>query len=486
MQLNNGYRGRFDRAILVAALGVFVLLGLTGVGWIAAAPAMLIVMGPLVLAAILVSLILGLKVVPTATRAFLSAFLIAVFVAVDFTIRPEGSPTRGALDLQTLVKGFLYALLLVFSIGMLRRSLADRSIWILFSTYALVTSLSAIYSPTPLLALGSALAILAIAVASGALSEMTKFEARAAWNWLFWAIAAMAAASLAMYLFVPDIAVASRVAGVGRLRGVTGAPNSLGPILAIGIISAWFAIPQLASRGRTLLAVCALGMMIVALVLTGSRAAQFGLVISAGVMFLVIAPRVGFVAISLALLAVLTVVVFDWADFIGDALVSAVSRSGRLDEITSFTGRNQIWAFCINKWAEAPWLGFGLGSPRAIISLGYVDQWGNTTGSAHNVVLESLLTSGVIGTSLLLLFWGTLFLALVRKRVTLGTEGAADSRRLADVLIGVTVFVAADGILEKSFAGVPSPATVLLGLVVATYYAVGNIIGPRPTRLRRR
>ena len=116
MQLNNGNRGRFDRAILVAALGVFVLLGLTGVGWIAAAPAMLIVMGPLVLAAILVSLILGLKVVPTATRAFLSAFLIAVFVAVDFTHSagswPHSWSTRSADPGQGIlvcpVAGFQY------------------------------------------------------------------------------------------------------------------------------------------------------------------------------------------------------------------------------------------------------------------------------------------------------------------------------------------------------------------------------------------
>ena len=54
--------------------------------------------------------------------------------------------------------------------------------------------------------------------------------------------------------------------------------------------------------------------------------------------------------------------------------VGPLARSGNVKEIFTFTGRTDIWKFVIGKIAESPWLGYGYGASRIIISGGYASN----------------------------------------------------------------------------------------------------------------
>jgi O-antigen ligase len=84
-------------------------------------------------------------------------------------------------------------------------------------------------------------------------------------------------------------------------------------------------------------------------------------------------------------------------------LLESLSRSGRAQEILTLTGRTNLWTYVVERVADSPWLGYGYGSTRIVISSSYMTQGGWTTGHAHNMLLQSLVTVGIIGTLFLLI-----------------------------------------------------------------------------------
>lgn len=80
-----------------------------------------------------------------------------------------------------------------------------------------------------------------------------------------------------------------------------------------------------------------------------------------------------------------------------ELLASLFARTGQVNELTTLTGRGVIWEACWKLIVERPWVGYGLGSVRVVLPLSYADEWGNTYGSAHNFLLESLISVGWIG-----------------------------------------------------------------------------------------
>jgi len=154
------------------------------------------------------------------------------------------------------------------------------------------------------------------------------------------------------------------------------------------------------------------------------------------------------------------------------------SRTGEVYELTSFTGRQQIWQASWQLIDAHPWIGYGLSSVRAVLSQSYFDEWGNTVGTAHNSLLESLLTVGWVGTVPLM---AVVFICLCKLMgYVMSTapnmhsmrRGAGESddsyRDLALCACQTLLIMVVQGFSEKAFAGHPGSPFLALGAVVAT------------------
>ena len=84
-------------------------------------------------------------------------------------------------------------------------------------------------------------------------------------------------------------------------------------------------------------------------------------------------------------------------DFRSHATFSALSRSGHAEEVTSLTGRTELWQYTLHKIQQAPIVGYGYGCPRFILS----DRRGWQTFNAHNTILNVALALGWVGAALL-------------------------------------------------------------------------------------
>src|SRR5690606_10471338 len=91
---------------------------------------------------------------------------------------------------------------------------------------------------------------------------------------------------------------------------------------------------------------------------------------------------------STALLAAVAILPFGQ-----DTLLKAVSRSGTVGEVTSFTGRTEIWYTVLKLAQVQPWMGYGYGSSVFVLPE-HTDAIGFSTSHAHNLFLQLLLTTG--------------------------------------------------------------------------------------------
>ena len=115
-------------------------------------------------------------------------------------------------------------------------------------------------------------------------------------------------------------------------------------------------------------------------------------------------PEFGMVAISafvLALLAAAALLIFGGID----EKVSSFFASAQGAQLTSLTGRDQIWAIAYDEWQRNPVFGYGPGlwdaSFRASIGMPYATH-------GHNQFMDTLARSGTVGATALVLFAATL------------------------------------------------------------------------------
>jgi O-antigen ligase len=387
------------------------------------------------------------------------------FFLIDFTLVSRSHGSSMVVNVQHLVKGALYAAMLVYALRHGITAQINRPILMVFLLYAVYALISASWSPVGVVGFGSAIGIVACALMAGVISSWSRGNIEKLFYWFFYAVLITGAVSLLMYIVVPEHAVAYMIAGENRLQGIRGSPNSLGPSMALGIIIGFLVFARSQESRMKLLSIAGIALMLIVLLMTDSRTAIAGLGISLGLFFLIKRPRLLMVAVALLFLlpVVYQLMHTQILDFVQWLLASA-SRSGSMYEILSFTGRTEIWAFCVSLWLDAPWWGYGIGSPRILISENYANQWGGTTHSAHNVLLESLLNVGVFGTLLLFIPFFYTGVKLLK-----GIYIVRESREVSHILsvsFCLWMFLLFSGLLEKTFAGTLSPGLIILALLL--------------------
>lgn len=224
--------------------------------------------------------------------------------------------------------------------------------------------------------------------------------------------------------------------GLYRAYGTFEQPNPFGGFLgmvwplAFGIFLGLLSETRLYQDRpyRTVIAVLALGVAVVALVglvLSYSRGAWVGALAAAGVMG-VFWPRERWRGITMALILLVA--------GLGLARVGAlpVDVVKRFASVMAFTRVQDVRGLTVDSdnfsliermahWQAAsrmadahPWLGVGLGNFQAAYPDYRLLNWDNALGHAHNVYLNTIAETGFLGLGAYLLLWGSVFLVTLR------------------------------------------------------------------------
>jgi O-antigen ligase len=240
------------------------------------------------------------------------------------------------------------------------------------------------------------------------------------------------------------------VFGGERLAGVTEHPNLLGLFAAIGVILWWQDRGAMRAVGVSL---CGL-----ALLATDSRTAWFA---CAGGIFVLVAAH-GRYSAGRLLLAGLALICLAWASL---HYIAADQGS-----VVTFTGRTEVWRFVQEHWTEAPILGHGSGVWAALRSASVGAVW--EPNQAHNQLLQTLYTTGLVGLGLLaLLLW---------RWTRLNLDAA---RRGYALPLALEAMVVIDGLFESPLLMVAAIPTIWLLSLLVFLRQPGGLARPEMTTL---
>ena len=267
---------------------------------------------------------------------------------------------------------------------------------------------------------------------------------------VFGAVAYLAI-SLILYALVPDIGqhrheVTSFGVPFQRIAGLSH-PNKIGWMAGLLLIATVTSLPRTLTRSVTWTVV--LSLSLVCLVLAFSRTAFLGALLALLLSRALFRPLTWGLAIGTLVAAVaLLVVGFGFGP--GDAGLTLISRSGGGDtaEITTLTGRLLVWTTTAGFIAQSPIIGHGVGAIRSLL----VDAFyggGFVPDQAHNLYLNILADSGVVGLALLTVA----FVQLVRRH----------RQRRDQFWLTAALFVGITGLTEAHLmAGPPSYTSLVV------------------------
>lgn len=146
-----------------------------------------------------------------------------------------------------------------------------------------------------------------------------------------------------------------------------------------------------------------------------------------------------------------------------------VLRQPVTDENFAIVERVAHWAAALRMWESSPWLGVGPGSYAAAYPFFRLPLWEQALGHAHNIYLNVLAESGVIGLLAFAAFWLSVVIWLAR---VLRTPAAAETpwaHSLALGVLGMLVYLAAHSFFDNLFVqGIYLQAALWLAAVAAT------------------
>ena len=373
----------------------------------------------------------------------LAIYLGLLIFLADISLRGSGSE-GGSLDAQSLVKLMMWGGSLI--IATIRFETLRVAIFapkpLLLIAYALFAILTAAWSTTPVYSFGAGIALLSVVAICALAFEMLSHQQIIK--------VVMIALSIFISISVARLSISVALGGAfGEFRyaGFAGSPNNLGRLGGLLILFVWLYQGHEQQHKIRKLFLYILGLAV--LFVSHSRTAMVAAAVSIWatlsrrrqLTFLLI---VGFVAAILFALVENRLLDIDRG-------TEAVSRSGRASEITTLTGRTSIWAYGWKKFQDNPLIGHGYAATREFMPREYFTMYGWTTTTLHNTILQSLATTGVIGTTFLILIW-----LLQAKEFFRQKSPFRDAMFLLVIVSGIT---------EAGVVGaMPSVITVLWGL----------------------
>jgi O-antigen ligase len=238
---------------------------------------------------------------------------------------------------------------------------------------------------------------------------------------------------------------------IGRMKGITGSANGIGLIAALGLVLSILYFREFTAFGKGT-ALALIPSAAACLVLSNNRSSMMG--VAAALWFSFMSRKnIGFKVMLTVLLGIVGIAALA---LFSDVIFAALSRSGKVDEITTATGRAAIWSVVLEMWAQQPLHGYGYASALAILPLD--PRLFHAAAHAHNMYLELLFAGGVILLGLFLYaIWQTFRQAL---RI-----GAINETALL-------VFFLLRGLTEATpFSGMASFSSFAFSLTLALIFA---------------
>jgi O-antigen ligase len=322
-------------------------------------------------------------------------YLALIVFVTDAQFRARGAGEIGA-DWQNMMKFALWAGAGVIGFAhmpSLRRAFGRLApaCCLAFIVAAIVSTL---YSPAPGYTLGCALALLCfLAFAYALVARLTEAE-------ILWTIVAALTAFLLIgwVVYYENPALGTSQFWVDdiielRMCGIAGQANNLGAACA-KFLGALFLL-WWTGRIRLIVLVPLTALGLITLAASEGRTATVAVIAAVAVVILARSVWLAAGAVLGGLGALLTVTVLSLRlDMITDRL----SRSGDPNEVFTLTGRLDIWSVVWTRIEQKPLLGWGYNASKVVLGQFEGFNYGLMVDTAHNMLLQLLLSIGFVGT----------------------------------------------------------------------------------------
>jgi len=205
------------------------------------------------------------------------------------------------------------------------------------------------------------------------------------------------------------------------------------------------------------------------LLLSNSRAAILMTVLLGLVAWLAFSSRriLGITLVSASVVGTLYLLIdpgTEWIEQASGVSWDYLQRGQSVEDLAAVSGRAEIWGLVWNSFLESPLTGHGY---FMCSSTGFLEVWGDTTReTAHNVILQVLVSTGLIGATLLA--WA---LYRIGGLMYGQLHGAGAQRRTASLACLLGCWFLGWGMGCETFLGPVQPESVvffvMVGLVVA-------------------
>jgi O-antigen ligase len=267
------------------------------------------------------------------------------------------------------------------------------------AAYLFLAAGSAIYSLTPTYTLGCAYSYFCMLVFMPAV--VARLGIKESLRVAMLAVGTHVLIAVILWFVAPDIVIWRNWAGSeARLRGFMGHPTKMAEMAALFLLSALVMWRQQWLTTRAFAFVGLLGAFALFLTQTRSSIAAVALALFSTGRF------------RPASMAALTAVVLGGMIAVQaipealDAIARQASRGEDVEGTLTLTGRTHIWQESLRMFAERPLFGYGFAATRVLFANEFVVKGGSEGEApphAHNIVIQSLVTTGIIGTLLLLM-----------------------------------------------------------------------------------
>ena len=399
-------------------------------------------------------------------------FLILAIWLVAFATfsMPERAAPISALGLDSLalvkvgIRGIFLVLIGWAIIGYLRLE-STRQIVAIYVPLALFIGwafLSTFWSPMKAVSIGQALGqllLLGISVNVALSCKNAAYESKILFH-LCLMLLALSSVAIGLHTLFPDWGSLSRDRDFGVYH-----PTNIASAASIGLLLVLACGLSLKQRWAPSLLVIGLFIHVVALILASNRTALIlDVPICAG-LILFYGNRVMIASATLAVCLVVGLfLVFDPGLSSINAYFSDgtnyLSRGQTTAQLSALSGRQEMWTAIWDSYLESPILGHGF---FVSSSGGELFVWHSLSNhTAHNMLLQALVSTGVVGL-VLILWWGFRLL-----RLSL-SPGIGIDRRYYSIFIPVGLWFLVWSLLIAAFLGPIRPESVSYAVIVGLF-----------------
>lgn len=121
------------------------------------------------------------------------------------------------------------------------------------------------------------------------------------------------------------------------------------------------------------------------------------------------------------------------------------------DENFAVIERLAHWVAALRMWEQAPWLGIGAGNYATLYPTVRIPPWEEPLGHAHNIYLNTLAETGLVGIGFYLVLWGTILFWLWQQRQAALQRQAHWYAALALGVLGVVGHITVHNFFDNLF-----------------------------------